>query len=195
MIRRLLYIGMLCLFFSLTGCGKAEITSECTLSGGGDYKCNFKNTGTAEGSSCIRLMLYKTPGAAGVFIPAEAAVIAGSKEFVVTTLDAERARELEKIEGSLDDSAQKMGFSDFAAMAFLVNGVALSKEICSGLVKAGDIRDVNGFTHFLIGKTPVNMCLSIPRGSWGEVCSFSSISSDAVKSDVEKIKAELSLTK
>lgn len=48
-------------FFVLSGCGKAEIAQDCTLSGKGDVTCNFHNTGNAKGSICISMMLVPKP--------------------------------------------------------------------------------------------------------------------------------------
>lgn len=41
----------------LMGNAKAEITSECTLGGTGDYQCNFENKGKKKDSTCIHMIL------------------------------------------------------------------------------------------------------------------------------------------
>lgn len=53
---------------AIAGCGKAgiseetKIISDCSLSGRGEYKCNFKNKGAAKGSLCEHIVLRANPG-------------------------------------------------------------------------------------------------------------------------------------
>lgn len=235
MIRKIALLGMLGLSLNLTGCGKAaEITSECSLAGNGDYKCNFKNKGNAEGSSCFYLTLGAKPEHDGrskfssvvarILIPSIALemIIAdqpGGKPLSASDLvmsvkgmksvseSADRAMgEIKKdfvdSKKTINEYTQKNGMA-LAQAVLGTEGKGISREICSGLIKAGDVREINGFTTFSSPEqnelTPVSACNNSYFPSWTDICSFTAISSDEldkyIKSKIESAKIEAAQSK
>lgn len=188
MLQKVALLGILALMFSgLTGCGKAEIASECSLAGNGDYKCNFKNKGSAEGSACEHLLLFKKTGASGGFL-FEGEALKNTYEKLASVIPAAA----KKNGMTPDQFVHASGSPSFAAIVFAGKGQGLSNEICSGLVKGGDIREVNGTARFSPeSRMPVDICISY-NGSWTDTCGFSSISPDEVKKAVDQAVASAS---
>jgi len=49
---------LVALAFTLSGCGKANIETSCTMNGWGSGECEFLNVGTAEGSTEIEVTVH-----------------------------------------------------------------------------------------------------------------------------------------
>lgn len=157
-------------FLVLAGCGKPEITSECSLSGRGDVKCTFKNSGKSKGSSCEHI------------------VLAPKKEGMIFFSSSQKLYEEAK------KGTKKMGLVKIdstngikAIFPFLINNekfIVSHQEICSGIVEPGDIRESNSQVEFLSNMSPFQVCdgkiATIIGGTWADNCSFATISTEAV---------------
>lgn len=214
MLSRAIAIGTIAASLGLTGCGgKAEISADCSLSGSGDYQCKFNNTGNAEGSSCVYLTLGATqeyPGAswfsdAGHTVSFNFGVMAFTLEELKNGRtpnianyhsDANPSRifskqqlieygkgQFQESKLSLDDYVIK-NYDSLSLLAVKISDKGLSNKICSGLVRAGDIKDVNGFASFsstLAKNLPPQKACDTLEGfkhiqySWTDVCEFSII--------------------
>lgn len=238
MIRKIVLLGILGLSLNLAGCGKAEIVSECSLAGNGDYRCNFRNNGTAEGGSCIHLILGTKPqylGAAsfsifddqlnfighfGKFLrdQAQAGNEPKIEDFILPINENPLSKEQETkhmmeiikeifigSKKSTDQSILEKYKATIASTVLKPEGKVMSNEICSGLIRAGDVRTVNGLAYFSSGleylhslrpdASPSDLCgpSALPpilqgrlRYSWSDVCEFSTIKSEELKDFLKK---------
>lgn len=208
--------------------GEAKIISDCSLNGRGEYKCTFKNKGTAKGSLCEHIVLDAKPGYRKTFGIVDGGYSdQGHKEVYLLVMQSSRA--VAAISAKLDDvgppesdirsqtddytkrdenllvndgvdenaianimqEANKSGgdLSKYiagqrVALAITVyerNRRGLSQtEICSGIVEAGDIREVSGLVLFgSDGLSPVDACHN-PYGKqkWTDACSFTTVTVD-----------------
>lgn len=57
MIKKIAAIAAFAICLNWAGIAKAEVTSECSLSGNGDFLCTFNNKSKKKDSACIRLVL------------------------------------------------------------------------------------------------------------------------------------------
>jgi len=186
MLNKIALISIIGLCFNLVGCGKAKITSDCTLAGSGDYKCHFQNKGTAEGSTCVNLVLVKNQNTNN---------LVGK----LSELGAELGTAISKASFRLEMSSRgekKEAYDDlkYARLAFRSRGLHLSNEICSGLVKANDIREINGTVFFSEEdvdweRRPVDICKG--ADSWTEICSFKTVSPEEIKKFVQETESEI----
>ena len=220
---------------AIAGCGKAEISSDCSLNGQGEYKCNFKNKGNAKGSSCEHLVLRANPGfnlwfriyfdndifryaiepniknvgdalkKTGVSLAASSADIKNDEKISqeMKAADASGAlvrKQIEKIMQSVKSSGEHLDkyIADHrVALAVQIFGMdrrGLSQtEVCSGIVEAGDVKEVNGLALFgSEGLSPVDACFN-PYGDrkWSDACSFTTVA----VAEIDKIvKAKLEST-
>lgn len=53
-------VVLLIMLVALQGCGKADISSNCSTNGFGRVECSFHNKGNAEGSLCVKVKLLPT---------------------------------------------------------------------------------------------------------------------------------------
>ena len=218
---------------AMAGCGKAgisgetKIVSDCSLNGRGEYKCTFKNKGTAKGSLCEHIVLDAKPGYRRTFGVVDGGYsgtlrdtsLAGMQMLrMVTEMTAKRGDtgpNEEVIRGQTGDYAKRdenllvndgVDEEAIANIRQAVNksGGDLSKyiadhrvalavtvyernrrglsqtEICSGIVEAGDIREVSGLVLFgSDGLSPADACHN-PYGDrkWTDACSFTTVTVD-----------------
>ncbi|MHB0925925.1 MAG: hypothetical protein ACYC1F_05420 [Gallionellaceae bacterium] len=214
---------------AMAGCGKAgiseetKIVSDCSLNGRGEYKCTFKNKGTAKGSLCEHIVLRANPGYQryfGIFpyfgdadykdivkysnaasrgllefveknknlIEPSLEDRAKDEEFIQRKFGVNREMELvwiEKIKQAMKNSGKRLDEfiahyrAALAVQAFEIDKKGLSQtEVCSGIVEAGDVREVNGLSLFgSEGISPSDACHN-PYGDrkWTGACSFSTVS-------------------
>lgn len=57
MIKKIAAIAVFAICLNWIGIAKAEVTSECSLSGNGDFLCTFNNKSKKKDNACIRLVL------------------------------------------------------------------------------------------------------------------------------------------
>ena len=174
------------IFLALTACGKtemdagkAEITSDCSMNGGGDVACVFKNTGSAKGSTCQYIAL--TPK---------------KDDVVLFSQDESRL----KILNAMKEAVKKSGISEVKGdqtippmlMFLLLNkNIAVSdQEVCSGIVEAGDIRESKTSVAFM-QLQPHEGCVSLQEmHDWGANCGLTTIPREQVAESInEAIKA------
>lgn len=170
---------------------KAEINSKCTLSGGGEYKCIFSNKGKKESSLCEHLLISKKKVEAHniTFLPdisnENASDLENSislaKDLLNKIKSTSTADDFKKF---IEDPDNKVSYI-LKRNIYTKKGYALSEELCSGLVKAGDIREVSGSTRFF-GTVPMKICLK-PDSDWTKACDFTSISAEEVNNEMYKV--------
>jgi len=138
----------LCLALTLTviGCGKPakpDINSSYDVDNSGQVRVTFKNKGDAPGSVCERVMLTEKAG------------IGDMREIVLPEWlkQAKRLKdEGQKSGKSLEQIVEANRETLIKIFYFVQDGVMLSdREFCSGLVQAGDVREVNGTLTFAGG--------------------------------------------
>lgn len=155
---KILLIISLCIF-TLVGCGKAEITSSCTLNGGGDVQCTFKNIGKAKGGTCEYMALVPKEGAdASYFLLAEDTRIIEALKQLKNALSTKSF----KVEDQLP--SEVLRFLDTK------NKMYGDGEICSGIIDVGDIRQVTAFIQFH-NRPPTKICAN-DTGGWTNGCGF-----------------------
>lgn len=154
----------------LVGCGKAEITSTCSLNGAGEAECTFKNSGKAKGSICEYIVLQQPSKekAPGMFTVLDLMYEEGRTE-IKKKLKSVKADAPIPIEGIYLISNKQRVFSN--------------TEICSGIVEAGDIRQVKAFLAFMdMQNSPAKMCRDWTDRPWSDVCSFKTVSINEIVS-------------
>lgn len=185
--------------FALVGNARAEITTECTLKGNGDYQCNFHNKGKKKESTCVLMILGKNPGVLGqtMFVGSvmgrlsyqmlaklgdEAALTAreikDNKEF--TDFLSEQ-KKLAASSGKNLDAYIKANMQSLSDQILSGEQKGLSSEICSGIVEANDLRERHGSVRFSGGAadnlTPIEACKTDDESTmpWQEICSFTTV--------------------
>lgn len=163
----------------------ANITSTCTLSGAGLAKCTFSNSGNVKGSLCKYFVLVPTDND-------------DEKQFykpLMFVLIGERNR-TEKVMQNIQELKQKIALGKTNRKELLFSSFYLNNEnmlisddpICSGLVEAGDIRQVTA-TPFFMGQSLHNSC-SLSRGDripWNESCNFTTIDEEKIITMLETL--------
>lgn len=168
---KILFIVSLCIF-SLVGCGKAEITTGCTLNGQGDATCTFKNSGKAKGSTCQHIALLPKDGVrVNFFLGVEDAkgLIEAFRQ------ELKKSKPIFKVEGDLPDGAITINSK---------NMIYSTRAVCSGIVEAGDVRQVAAFFKFFLDKSPAEIC-SNSIGGWADGCEFIMVPKEEVISLVQ----------
>lgn len=172
----------LCLF-TLVACGKAEITSQCSLNGRGYAECTFKNSGKVKGSSCVYFAL--SPKAKGIhlFEYLSAVDATTTNANLVRALQGEIRKSI--AENEIDKSLISIGIFE--------NGIrsVSGDEVCSGIVDAGDIRQVTATVNFVKGEDLSTTCGGQFAGqgkSWADYCGFTTISKEEM---ISILKAKL----
>lgn len=181
-MKKFVVVG-LCIL-TLVGCGKAEIassakakiTSSCSLSGGGDAKCTFKNSGKVKGSACEYISLIRK---AGVNIPMFKHL--GDQDIKDARQKAVNATKKE----GLVNTENELPYAITLAISN-EDRIFSDGEVCSGIIEAGDIRQVTPTLSFL-GMRPSQLCENAV-GGWTDGCDFTTISKDEV---VSMINAKL----
>lgn len=153
---------------------KAEISSTCTLNGRGYTECTFKNSGSVKGSSCEYIALMPID----VYQSTYFTVLKDGKldEYLITAkkhfTDANNIRRV----SSNDD------LSNFVTALASEKMMVSNNPICSGIVEAGDIRQVTGTTtYFVTYDQPFKICEH--RGGayeWTRICSFTTIPAETI---------------
>lgn len=229
---------------AMTGCGKAgvseetKIVSDCSLNGRGEYKCTFKNKGTAKSSLCEHVVLQANLGYKRLFgifsdfgsnsyrdtIKSSKNSLKGVFEYVIQNkgkLEGPSAEDKDRDEKSMlrseDHESLERRWAEKNKLAMKNSGERLDEfithyravlavetfeidkkglsqtEVCSGIVEAGDVKEVNGLALFgSEGLSPVDACFN-PYGDrkWSDACSFTTIS----VTEIDKIvKAKLEST-
>lgn len=165
---------------------KPKITSSCSLDGLGHVACTYKNTGNAKGSTCEYIALVpkegKTPKFSRGFkknLPAMLDYRKASKALLTYVEKELIAKKIDVVNTIVDDPeliANTMPSLWSEKMAIS------SDEICSGIVEAGDIRQVTALIRFVTGSSPTNMCISYEGESWSDTCSFTTIPREGIVS-------------
>ena len=199
-MKKIIYV--LCLF-ALSSCEKPQnkfiekaelmpkITSTCSLNSLGKAECTFKNSGNVKGTSCEYVALLPKEGKKPIYIKLYKSVhqiIIASKNLLKVTNAELAPKKVDVASTILNDS-------------FLLNATIMSlwsekviissNEMCSGIVEAGDIRQVTNTIRFF-DYTPAGFCDSYNgAGDWMEQCSFTTISRDDIfsmlKEELKKI--------
>lgn len=160
---------------------RAKITSKCTLSVGGLAECTFRNTGNAKGSLCEYVIL--TPKNSD-YKPHNFRM--ATQKYVIEKIAILKQELREKIairSGNGKDILEKY--------TYVLNSENLTisdEPICSGLVEAGDIRQVTD-TPFFMGNSLHNSCVNSWAAKsmrWHEDCNFSTVSEAEVILMLEK---------
>lgn len=175
---------------NFTGCNmvsdssKLEISSKCTLNGVGDYKCTFSNKGKKEGSLCEHMILSrKNNDPTKSFILDSEKLIANQAE-LVKIMQHEVDVIKKDFKNDDRDSKFKEIYHQLIVYTYGEKGLGISEEICSGLVKAGDIREVAGTVSFgMASWPPIKLCVS--NDGWTDVCSFSTVSAGEMKKEID----------
>lgn len=174
--------------FSISGCGgKPEITSKCDVKGSGEFLCTYTNKGTAKGSVCGHLaiaddafnhpILLRYQKAANLvterfgykFNDSDMAVgrnAYGAGKDLATYVAENPRKDAPYMQVAMTPEYAEADKKIKAILAKLpqFNASQLSDhEICSGIVEAGDIKQVTGTVSFK-GKRPIQICsLSFSR--------------------------------
>jgi len=212
-------IGIIGITICFAGCGKAKITSDCDLSGGGDYTCTYKNTGSTEGSICEHMVFESNPPFQGATKFSDAVIqtrftinlglcqlrqVIGQKcspdsfelpDSDKKIMESKRIKAWTAMKTVVSSSGKNL--SDYikqnrlgvAQIAFGLDGKGISQEICSGIVKAGDVRQQKGTVTFSSEDqqqlAPSSACNhgSVP---WSDVCGFTTITVDNLDAFLKK---------
>lgn len=185
---------------NLSGYANAEITSECTLKGNGDYQCNFDNKGNKKDRTCIRLMLGKKPNVMGITKFVESRMLRSLYQMLVKTEDARGLADIEirqeedlskflsEQKNAAASSGKKLDIYVKENMSTLSNQIfsheqkGLSGEICSGIIEPNDLRERHGTVSFSGGQAenlaPIEACKTDDESTtpWQDVCSFTTVS-------------------
>lgn len=212
---------------AIAGCGKTgisektQIVSDCSLNGGGEYKCNYKNKGNAKGTLCEHFVLKANPGHQRNFRIYFAddslrAIVEPSRsssramdEYILKSkgrLEGPSAEDKDRDEKSMlsskadyeplerkwiDGVMQSVKNSGenldkyitdhrvaLAVQVFEMDHKGISQtEVCSGIVEAGDVKEVNGLAQFGSERlSPVDACFNpYEDRKWSDACGFVTI--------------------
>ena len=140
----------------LSACGKSNISADCNLTEIGEAKCTFKNEGSAEGSKCVYIGLQ-------------------ANEKSIGFMDTATIAEIKKTNNKLD-----------GVTSLLVEKSLLlpKNEICSGMVKPNDVRQMDQNLDYRIGK-PSDWCASKSSEItlWPANCTQVILESDKLKNE------------
>lgn len=163
--------GLTLLVCVISGCGKAgkpDISSDCNVEGNGDYHCTYNNKGTGDGGLCEYIVIRSYP-------PTD---LKDDGDYSIAFSFAEETGKFGVLEGKArEDFMNKIStiLSSIPAEYTYDNIGYSSKEVCSGIVKAGDVREMNGAVNF-DGKSPSDFCRR-----WPQNCRVSTIPSSALE--------------
>lgn len=183
------FLALIFITFIVSACNmveeqpKAEITSKCTLNGSGDYKCVFTNRGKIEGSLCEYLLI----GLSKIDDHAPTNNIINPsiyEELYIKTKQSIAKAKAEYEPKELNDFIKLIN-PLLIIVSYNRKSYAISDEFCSGLVRAGDVREINGTTLFNLKYKPIDICKDEFK-IWTDICYFTSISSGKVKIEIQE---------
>jgi len=152
---------------------KAEISSSCSLNGRSVIECTFKNAGNKKGSSCEKVVLMPRKNAD--YVPQLFTLLGSPK------VKSDLASLKIKLRGMLAaENRNTINPRDVAFVGILNSEkmVFADNEICSGIVEAGDIRQVSTTVSFF--NQSVNKICAGGSDAWSVICSFTTIPPEQV---------------
>lgn len=185
---------------NLSGYANAEITSECTLKGNGDYQCNFDNKGNKKDRTCVRMMLGIKPGVVGQTMFGSSVMRRSLYQLLVESRDVSaladqiikdneefteflsEQKKLAASSGKNLDAYVKANMPSLSDQILSGEQKGLSGEICTGIIEANDLRERHGSVRFSGGTadnlTPIEACKTDDKNTkpWQDVCNFTTVS-------------------
>lgn len=173
--------GLLLLLTS--ACDRSPVKSveaNCSLNGFGTAECTFKNPGSSTASVCGHIVL-RSKNDGTLLAKLHRGLTDDFADKLTVLLRSTPSDKLEELPVLVRGVCASFAYSKASSIPTVVS----FQEVCSGLIEAGDVRNVSatlsfGYAPGMSQSSPYDLCKQLSGDGWPESCTFEFVSVDEV---------------